>query len=102
MPWTVNVRAGVLDTQGNLVRQPDAVTHRLYRDGVKIQDVTQPATGPTEFTLTVPEPEITLKLGASALDAAGNESVITALDVPLDATAPIPPVFRLVTATWVA
>ena len=102
MPWTVKVRAGVLDTQGTLIRQPDAIAHRLYRDGVKIQDVAQPATGPTEFTLTVPEPEVVLKLGASALDAAGNESVVTPLDVPLDATAPIPPTFRLVSATWVA
>lgn len=43
-----------------------------------------------------------LKLGASAFDAAGNESPIAPLDVPLDATAPIPPTFRLVSATWVA
>lgn len=102
MPWTVKVRVGVLDTVGNLIRQPDAVTHRLYRDGVMIQDLTQPAAGPTEFTLSVPEQEITLQLGASALDAAANESTITALVVPLDSKAPTAPVFKLVSATWVA
>ena len=101
MPWTVKVRAGLIDTQGNLIRQPDAVTHRLYRDGVKIQDVSQPADGPTEFTLTIPEPEIVVHLGASALDAAGNESPVTPLDLPLDSVAPAAPAFKLAIATWV-
>ena len=91
--WTVIVEIG---------RVADAVEYRLSRDGGEIARIPQPVIGGVQYTFTTSEEEVLVRLAASALDAAGNESLKTMLDIPLDSTAPVAPTLRLVTATWTA
>ena len=91
--WTVIVEIG---------RVADAAEYRVYRDGGEIARIPQPATGGVQYTFTTPEEEVLMRLAASAVDAAGNESLRTTLDIPLDRLGPSAPTLRLVTATWTA
>ena len=89
--WTLIIEIG---------RVADAAEYRVYRDAGEIARIPQPVTGGVQYTFQVPEEEVVLRMAVTALDAAGNESVRTTLDIPLDRLAPVAPSLRLVTATW--
>lgn len=91
--WTVIVEIG---------RVADAAEYRVYRDGGEIARIPQPVTGGVQYTFPLDEEEVLVRLAASAVDAAGNESLKATLDIPLDSKAPTAPTLRLVTATWVS
>lgn len=91
--WTVIVEIG---------RVVDAAEYRLYRDGGEIARIPQPVTGGVQHTFLTSEEEVLVRLAATAVDVAGNESLRTTLDIPLDSRAPAAPTLRLVTATWTA
>lgn len=80
----------------------DVTAYRFYRDGALAGEVPKPASGDVAFTYQIPEPETTALLEASAIDAAGNESVKVGKTLPLDRLAPATPGgFSIVSVVWV-
>lgn len=80
----------------------DVTAYRFYRDGAFIGEVPKPASGEVPFTYEIPEPETTVVLEASAVDAAGNESPKVSKTLPLDRLAPAAPGgFSIVSVVWV-
>ena len=93
MQWNVIVEIG---------RVTDAAEYRLYRDGGLLTSLPQAASGGLQYAFLVMVDETVVNLEASAVDAAGNESIKTPLSFPLDSKTPAAPTLKLIAATWIA